>query len=41
MRAIQITELSGPDAVRLADVPEPDGDGVLVEFSSAVNAVEC
>jgi NADPH2:quinone reductase len=35
MRAIQIVELSGPDALQLADVPEPDGDGVVVEVKAA------
>ena len=33
MRALQVTELSGPDGVRVAEVPEPtdDGDGVLLD----------
>jgi NADPH2:quinone reductase len=35
MRAIEIVELSGPDSLRLADVPEPDGDGVVVEVKAA------
>jgi len=36
MRAIQIVELSGPDsALKLAELPEPDGDGVVVEVHAA------
>jgi NADPH2:quinone reductase len=36
MRALQVTALDGPDAVVLADVPEPDaGDGVLFEVRAA------
>jgi NADPH:quinone reductase len=36
MRAIQIVELSGPaSALRLADIPEPDGDGVLIDVRAA------
>src|SRR5687768_2697216 len=35
MRAIQIVELSGPGALQLADIPEPDGDGVLVDVRAA------
>jgi NADPH2:quinone reductase len=35
MRAIQIVELSGPDSLRLVDLPEPDGDGVVVEVKAA------
>ena len=35
MRAIQIVELSGPGALRLVDIPEPDGDGVLVDVRAA------
>jgi NADPH2:quinone reductase len=35
MRAIQIVELSGPEALQLAELPEPDGDGVLVEVHAA------
>lgn len=42
MRALQISELSGPDAVRVADVPEPglhhplsSSDGVLIEVHAA------
>jgi NADPH2:quinone reductase len=42
MLAVQISELSGPDAVRVVDVPEPEpahmltpGEGVLVEVAAA------
>ena len=35
MRAIQIVELSGPEALKLAELPEPDGDGVVVEVRAA------
>jgi NADPH:quinone reductase len=36
MRAIQITELTGPDtALSLADLPEPDGGGVVVDVHAA------
>jgi NADPH2:quinone reductase len=36
MRAIQIVELSGPDsALRLVDIPEPDGDGVVIDVRAA------
>ena len=36
MRALQVTSLDGPDAVVVADVPEPDpGDGVLFEVRAA------
>jgi NADPH2:quinone reductase len=35
MKAIQIVELGGPRSLRLADVPEPDGDGVVVEVRAA------
>jgi NADPH2:quinone reductase len=35
MRAIQIVELSGPGALQLVDIPEPDGDGVLVDVRAA------
>jgi NADPH:quinone reductase len=35
MRAIQIVELSGPGALQLADIAEPDGDGVLVDVRAA------
>src|SRR3954469_12234482 len=43
MRAVHITELSGPDALELRDVPEPDeashmltpGEGVIVDVEAA------
>jgi NADPH2:quinone reductase len=36
MRAIQIVELSGPEsALKLVDIPEPDGDGVLIDVRAA------
>jgi NADPH2:quinone reductase len=36
MRAIQIVELSGPDsALKLVDIPEPDGEGVLIDVRAA------
>jgi NADPH2:quinone reductase len=32
MKALQVTELTGPDAVRIADIPEPSGEGeVLID----------
>jgi NADPH:quinone reductase len=36
MRALRVTELSGPDGLALEDVPEPDpGDGVLIDVEAA------
>ncbi|HWK28669.1 MAG TPA: NADPH:quinone oxidoreductase family protein [Solirubrobacter sp.] len=36
MRAMQIVELSGPEsALRLVDLPEPGGDGVLIDVRAA------
>jgi NADPH2:quinone reductase len=42
MRALQISELTGPDAVRVVDVPEPEvshmltpGSGVLIDVAAA------
>jgi NADPH:quinone reductase len=35
MRAIQIVELGGPESLRLADIPEPDGDGVVIDVRAA------
>ena len=35
MRAARVTRLDGPDAVELADVDEPAGDGVVVEVHAA------
>ena len=35
MRAAQVTRLDGPDAIELAEVDEPSGDGVVVEVHAA------
>jgi NADPH2:quinone reductase len=36
MRAIQIVELSGPEsALKLVDIPEPDGEGVVIDVRAA------
>jgi NADPH2:quinone reductase len=36
MRAVQVTDLSGPDGVNVVDVPEPGADGgVLIEVQAA------
>lgn len=35
MRAVQVTRLDGPDAVEVADIDEPTGDGVVVEVHAA------
>src|SRR3954452_11793330 len=36
MRAIQIVELSGPEsALKLVDIPEPGGDGVVIDVRAA------
>jgi NADPH:quinone reductase len=35
MRAVQVTRLDGPDAVELAEVEEPAGDGVVVDVHAA------
>ena len=36
MRAIQIVELSGPkSALKLVDIAEPDGDGVVIDVRAA------
>ena len=35
MRAIQIVELNGPDALQLVDIEEPTGEGVLVDVRAA------
>jgi NADPH2:quinone reductase len=35
MRALRCTSLDGPDAVELADVPEPEGDGVVIDVHAA------
>jgi NADPH:quinone reductase len=35
VRAAQVTRLDGPDAVEVVDLPEPDGDGVVIEVAAA------
>lgn len=35
MRAIRVTRLDGPDAVEVAEVDEPTGDGVVVDVHAA------
>lgn len=35
MRAAQVTRLDGPDAIEVADVDEPTGDGVIVDVHAA------
>ena len=35
MRAVQVTTLDGPDAVSVADIAEPTGDGVLIDVHAA------
>ena len=36
MRALRVTELSGPDALELGEMPEPDaGDGILIDVEAA------
>src|SRR3954451_2668064 len=35
MRAIQNVELGGPEALKLVDIDEPSGDGVLVDVKAA------
>ncbi|CAM4239561.1 Quinone oxidoreductase 1 [Mycobacterium basiliense] len=35
MRAIRVTRLDGPDAVEVAEIDEPTGDGVVVEVHAA------
>ena len=35
MRAAQVTRLDGPDAVEVVDLPEPSGDGVVIEVAAA------
>jgi NADPH:quinone reductase len=36
MRAVQVTELTGPDGVQVVDVPEPEADGgVLIDVRAA------
>src|SRR3954453_8374888 len=35
MRAIQIVELGGPESLQLADIDEPDGEGVKIDVRAA------
>src|SRR4051812_3112933 len=35
MRAIQIVELGGPDSLKLVDIDEPSGEGVLIDVRAA------
>ena len=35
MRAVRVTRLDGPDAVEVSDIPEPSGDGVVVDVHAA------
>lgn len=35
MRAARVTRLDGPDAIEVAEVDEPSGDGVVVEVHAA------
>ncbi|MGU3436178.1 NADPH:quinone oxidoreductase family protein [Actinomycetes bacterium M1A6_2h] len=35
MRAVQVTTLDGPDAVTVAEIDEPSGDGVVVDVRAA------
>jgi len=35
MRAAQVTRLDGPDAIEVSDIPEPTGDGVVVDVHAA------
>ena len=35
MRAVRVTRLDGPDAVEVAEVDEPTGDGVVVDVHAA------
>jgi NADPH:quinone reductase len=35
VRAAQVTRLDGPDAVEVVDLPEPAGDGVVIEVAAA------
>ena len=35
MRAAQVTRLDGPDAIEVSDIPEPAGDGVVVDVYAA------
>jgi NADPH2:quinone reductase len=35
MRAAQVTRLDGPDAIEVSEIPEPSGDGVVVDVHAA------
>src|SRR4051812_13082792 len=35
MRAIQIVELGGPESLQLADIDEPEGEGVRIDVRAA------
>ena len=35
MRAAQVTRLDGPDAVEVVDLPDPSGEGVVIEVAAA------
>jgi NADPH2:quinone reductase len=35
MRAAQVTRLDGPEAIEVSDIPEPAGDGVVVDVHAA------
>jgi NADPH2:quinone reductase len=35
MRAVRVTRLDGPDAVEISDIPEPSGDGVVIDVHAA------
>lgn len=35
MRAVQVPELSGPESIELADVPEPGANGVVIDVHAA------
>jgi len=35
VRAAQVTRLDGPDAVEVVDLPEPEGEGVVIEVVAA------
>ena len=35
MHAVQVTRLDGPDSIEVAEVDEPEGDGVVVEVHAA------
>ena len=35
MRAAQVTRLDGPEAIEVSDIPEPAGDGIVVDVHAA------